>query len=89
MAPSGNGDPSLGELVRLKELRADPDIARIFPGEQSLVWEIRQHRAEYVIAGALFEVAGRLLAHPATFKRIALAIGARRLADRIDPNRND
>jgi hypothetical protein len=74
-------DPAFGELVRLNELRTDADIARLFPGEHSLTWEIRQHRAEYVAGGALFVVAGRLLVHPAAFKRIALAIGARAVAD--------
>lgn len=86
MAPSDNDGPSLGELVPLSKLRGDIEIARIFPGEGSLAWEVRQHRTEYVAGGALFELAGRLLAHPPTFKKIALTIGARRLADRLDPH---
>jgi len=85
MVSIGNDATSLGELVRLSSLRDDPDIARIFPGEYSLTWQIRQHRAEYIAGGALFEMAGRYFAHPATFKKITLEIGARKLADRIDP----
>jgi catalase (peroxidase I) len=77
----GNDGLDLGALVRLSELRADPDIARIFPGQHSLTWEIRQHRAEYVAGGALFALAGRLLVNPTAFKKIALAIGARKVAD--------
>ena len=76
-------DSILSELVRAHELREDPEIAMLFPGDGSLTWELRERRREYADAGALFLIAGRLVAHPATFKRVALAIGARRLAESV------
>jgi hypothetical protein len=68
------------ELVRISGLQAA--LKDLFPSEGSLQWEIRQYREEYVVGGALFEIAGRLLAHPTNFRRIALEIGARKLAAR-------
>jgi hypothetical protein len=58
------------------------ELAHIFPSQGSLDWEVRVNRREYVAAGAIFEVAGRLLAHPPTFARTALGIGARKVAAR-------
>ena len=75
--------PSLGELVPVRTLLEDPEVLRVFPGPGALEWELRQHRREYVAAGAIFEIGRRLLAHPATFKRTALLIGMQRLAERI------
>jgi len=72
--------PALGELRPLTELQRE--LAHIFPSRGSLDWEIRRNRREYVSAGAIFEIAGRLMAHPATFERTALAIGARKVAER-------
>lgn len=71
---------TLGELVRVNKLRNDREIAEFFPGPFALQWHLRQCRADYVAAGALFEIAGRLFAHPAKFKECMLAIGARNLA---------
>lgn len=67
---------SIDELVAIAELQAQ--LVNIFPSMGSLEWELRQHRQDYVAGGALFVIGRRLLAHPATFKRIALAIGARK-----------
>jgi hypothetical protein len=78
-----NTAPQLSELVPMRALQSE--LAHIFPSQGSLDWEVRQHRSEYISGGAIFEVAGRLLAHPPTFKRIALAIGQRRLATRHKP----
>lgn len=72
--------PRLDELVPVRELQ--PMLARLFPTQGSLDWELRMHRREYIIGGALYEIAGRLLAHAPTFERIALAIGARKLTER-------
>jgi hypothetical protein len=67
--------PALAELIPMRELQQR--LARIFPSAASLEWHTRRHRTEYVQRGALFEIAGRLMAHPPTFERVALQIGAR------------
>lgn len=72
--------PRLSELVTVRELQ--PQLAHIFRTPAALEWELRLHRAEYVEGGALFIVARRLLAHPPTFEKIALRIGARKVATR-------
>jgi hypothetical protein len=74
--------PALSELRPLRELQRE--LAHVFPSRGSLDWEVRAHRHEYVAAGAIFEVAGRLMAHPPTFARVALEIGARKVA-RVPP----
>jgi hypothetical protein len=79
----GKADSILREVVCVRELREDPEIALLFPGDGSLNWELRERRGEYVKAGALFLIAGRLFAHRPTFKRVVLEIGARRLAESI------
>ena len=71
---------SLSELVPFRDLQRE--LARQFPSEASLEWHWRQHRREYVGGGAVFEIAGRLLAHPEKFKQIALRIGQRALTAR-------
>ena len=75
-----SNDQQIDELVRLDELQRQ--LAHIFPSRGSIDWELRMNKAEYVAAGAIVEIAGRLLAHPATFKRTALAIGARKIGAR-------
>lgn len=72
--------PAIGELVPMRALQSE--LAHIFPSEGSLTWEVRTNRRAYVEAGALVEIAGRLMAHPATFKRVALALGMRKVATR-------
>ena len=75
--------PALSELVPVKNLQRS--LPNVFPTRGALDWELRVHRAEYVRAGALFEVAGRLVAHPATFERVALEIARRKAAARLGP----
>lgn len=70
----------LSELITMRELQQR--LAKIFPSAGSLEWQVRIHRAEYVRAGALFEIAGRLMAHPPTFERVAVEIGARTISAR-------
>lgn len=65
----------LAELMPLAELQIK--LSHIFPSISSLEWHLRQNRSAYMEAGAIFEIAGRLLAHPTTFKRVALEIGTR------------
>jgi len=69
--------PALAELITMRELQQQ--LANIFPSAGSLEWEVRRNRSEYVRAGAIFEIAGRLMAHPPTFQRVALEIGARKV----------
>lgn len=40
------------------------------------------HREAFIAAGALYEIAGRLVAHPSTFAQTALRIGSGALAAR-------
>jgi hypothetical protein len=72
--------PRPDQLVRPRELVEE--LKDLFPSEGSLEWEIKQHRRDYIAGGALFEIAGRLLAHPQKFRCVALQIGARKLAAR-------
>lgn len=74
----------LSELVPIGELQRE--LSNIFASRGSLDWELRVHREQYIAAGAVFEIAGRLLAHPATFRRVALEIGADRLVRRCREN---
>lgn len=68
----------LGELRLIADLQKD--LIYLFRSRGSIDWELRTNRAEYVRGRALFEISGRLMAHPATFKRIALELAARRAA---------
>lgn len=72
--------PALSELVPIRELQQQ--LARVFPTRGALDWELRVHRAEYVRGGAIFVVAGRLVAHPPRFERVALEIASRKVAAR-------
>jgi hypothetical protein len=53
--------------------------ASIFPTEHSIRWYVRTHRRELLEAGALTEIAGRLLIAPQAFATTAAAIGRRKL----------
>ena len=74
---------ALSELVPVKNLQRN--LPNVFPTRGALDWELRVHRAEYVRGGAIFEVAGRLVAHPPTFEKVALAIARRKVALRLEP----
>ena len=80
MMKSNRTEAILDELVPLRELRSM--LSKLFPSDASLEWHWRQHRSEYIQGEAVFEIAGRLLAHPEKFKRIALRIGQRTLTAR-------
>lgn len=71
---------TLAELRTIKQLQEE--LKHIFPTAGSLDWELRRNRTEYIKAGALFEIAGRLMAHPAVFQSVALALGAKRVEKR-------
>ena len=68
----------LCELRTIAELQQQ--LAQVFPSIGSLQWELRTNRTQYVRGGALFEISGSLMAHPETFKSIALELAARRAA---------
>ena len=65
----------LKELVPLNDLQ--PKVSEIYPSRGSLEWFYRTHREELISSGAVFLIAGRLLAHPTTFAHVALQIGER------------
>lgn len=58
------------------------DNASIFPSIASLRWFYRTHREELLRAGAVIELAGRLLVNGAVFATKALEIGRRVAASR-------
>jgi hypothetical protein len=70
----------LEEFVPMDQLQLK--LSNIYQSRGSLEWAWRKHREQFISGGAVFEIAGRLLAHPATFARVALEIGADRLARR-------
>lgn len=72
--------PPASELRPLTELQKE--LEHLFPSLESLRWELRQQRELYVQAGAIFEIGRKIFAHPETFRRVALEIGARRIAGR-------
>lgn len=72
--------PKVDELVRMDALQAI--VSDLFPSKGSLEWELRQHRSDYIRGAAVYEIGGRLLAHPSRFRAIALELGSKRLAAR-------
>lgn len=56
--------------------------AHLFPSEVSLRWHLRKYRADYIAAGALLEVAGRLVCDPAKMEEALRKVGARVAAER-------
>jgi hypothetical protein len=70
--------PRLTELVTKQKLQEM--LSAIFPSENALDWELRQHRAAYVEGGAMYQVARRLLFYPPNFERVALDIGRKKLS---------
>lgn len=75
-APQG-----LNGLLKFEEFqRAN---ARIFPSMASLRWFYRTHREELLRAGAVVELAGRLLVNHGVFAPKAIEIGRRVAASRV------
>lgn len=72
--------PLLSELRTMEQLQRE--LKHVFPSAGSLEWELRANRRAYVRAGALFEIAGRLMAHPTTFAKTALSIGKAKIGSR-------
>jgi hypothetical protein len=54
----------------------------LFPSDTSLRWHLRRYREEYVAAGALLEIAGRLVVDPRKFESVLREVGARAAAER-------
>lgn len=73
--------PPLEELVRLGDLQGQ--MENVFPTRGSLEWELKCRRDAYIERGALVEIAGRMLAHPARFKRIAVELAQERTLRRV------
>lgn len=67
--------PRIDELVTFAELHKK--LQYVFEKPGALVWAYKRHRKEYFEAGAVYEIAGRLLAHPPTFEAVTLEIGSR------------
>ncbi len=74
--------PSLEKLQQLETFQTAN--AHIFPSVPSLRWFYRQHRAELLKAGAIVELAGRLLVDAPVFAETAMVIGRRAAAKRGD-----
>jgi hypothetical protein len=75
--------PRINELVPVGELlQTHPRLQRYLPTKGSVEWAVRVHRHDYIAGRALFEIAGRLLVHPARFEHVTLEIGTRTLAAR-------
>ena len=49
----------------------------LFPSPQSLLWFVRQNRAELIEASAIIRVAGRNLVHPNRCDEVVVRIGQR------------
>jgi hypothetical protein len=74
-------DVKLADLVPMAELHSKLPT-NLYASQDSVEWAYRVHRAQFIAGGAVFLVAGRLLAYPARFARVALEIGAAALARR-------
>jgi len=70
--------PPAGELKALPELQQE--LAHLFPSIGALQWELRTHRERYVRGGAIFELRGRIMAHPSTFQRVMVEIASEKIA---------
>lgn len=67
-------------LVNLWDWRsANPHL---FPSDTSLRWHLRKYRADYIAAGALLEVAGRLVCDTVKMEQALREVGARAAAER-------
>jgi hypothetical protein len=74
--------PRINELKPLADLHTDDRLQHIFDTANKVAWCYRVNRAEFIQAGAVYEICGRLLAHPERFEQVVLAIGSRTLARR-------
>ncbi len=54
----------------------------LFPTDTSLRWHLRRYRERYIAAGALLEIAGRLVVDPLKFESVLREVGQRVAADR-------
>ena len=79
---SESATPSLESLQQLEAFQAAN--AHVFPSVPSLRWFYRQHRQELTQAGAVVELAGRLLINAPVFAAQAVAIGARSASARAE-----
>jgi hypothetical protein len=67
------GAPSLAELVSREDYQLAN--AHLFPSGPSLNWFIRRHRPELLRAGALLELAGRLVIDAQRFSEVVREVG--------------
>ena len=72
--------PSLDHLQQLEVFQVANQ--HVFPSVPSLRWFYRQHRTELLKAGAVVELAGRLLINAPVFAERAIRIGAKVAAAR-------
>jgi hypothetical protein len=72
---------SVDEFVSLDALQEQ--LKTFFPSDTSLSWHLRQHRAEYITAGAIIVIGRRVFAHPEKFKRTMPEVAARAAAKRM------
>ena len=85
--PERTRDAPRTPLIGLWDWRASNP--HLFPSDTSLRWHLRQHRDDYITAGALLEIAGRFVVDPVKFERVLREVGARvaagRAPDPIEP----
>lgn len=72
--------PPLSEYRPFRELQ--PHLGNVFPSVGALEWDLRQHRAELIRAGALLEIGRRYLVHPGLYEKALRERGARAAAAR-------
>jgi uncharacterized membrane protein (UPF0136 family) len=73
-------EPRISELKQAEETQAE--LADLFPTVGSMGWFEKQHKRELIAGGALYMIAGRLLRLPSAYRRVALEVGSRALAER-------
>lgn len=78
--PERARDVPRSSLVSLWDWRREN--SHLFPSDTSLRWHLRKHRAAYVEAGALLEVAGRHTIDVPKFEAVLREVGQRVAADR-------
>lgn len=63
----------LQEFVPIAEHREKQ--SRIYPSDEALRWQLRQHRPQFVEANALARIGRRLFVHPERFDAVMLDLG--------------